>query len=509
MNVISVLVDSLNKSCLQIYNPDSVCRTPNLDRFAAKSFIFDNHFVGSLPCMPARRDLFAGRKEFLWRPWGALEVFDPRMPKIVSQGGLNTAIVTDHYHYWEEQANGYLQCFGVCELIRGHETDPWKTPDKGPYPKWVEKVAEFRAEEHIHQFYANIKDFKGEEDFFPAKVFTGAADWLEENAANGSFYLHVESFDIHEPFYVPDPYNSLYTDGNRDDYNIWPPYQIYKDLAAFIAQTSEEELNFLRAQYMGKMTMVDKWFGKLTKKLDELDLWDDTMVVFTTDHGHDLGEREAFGKQFPHYDSHANIPMVIWHPNGKGNGQRIRGLTQTVDLYASIIEAAGVEEAEEGRHSRSIMPMIEDSAPSPRNAVLYGTFGQGLCMTDGEWTLFVAPLADMPLYTYSTNIFRPLIVDNPVDGRVGKPPQRPVDQGIFDSTIDMPLWKTPITIDARTHENFLFNRVKDPGQKENLWDKAPVARDRMLKLMRRLLEEEGYPTEQLARLGLTETSLAA
>ena len=57
-------------------------------------------------------------------------------------------------------------------------------------------------------------------------------------------------------------------------------------------------------------------------------------------------------------------------------------------------------------------------------------------------------------------ILRPLIVDNPVDGRVGDMPNQPIDQGFFDETVPYPLWKMPIKIDPRTYENFLFNRKK-------------------------------------------------
>ena len=77
MNIILVLVDSLNKSALKTYNPETICETPNLEEFAKKSLIFENHYISSLPCMPARREIFAGRKESMWRPWGPLEMFDP------------------------------------------------------------------------------------------------------------------------------------------------------------------------------------------------------------------------------------------------------------------------------------------------------------------------------------------------------------------------------------------------------------------------------------------------
>ena len=277
-----------------------------------------------------------------------------------------------------------------------------------------------------------------------------------------------------------------------------------------MARTTPEELAFLKAQYMGKVTMADRWLGKLMRKIDDMDLWKDTMVIVTTDHGHDLGERGAFGKQFPHYDSHANIPLAIWHPGHPGKGERITALTQTVDLFATVIDAAGGEIPETNRHSRSLLPLLErESGARSRDALLYGTFGQGASVTDGEWTLLKAPVEDKPLFIYSTMINQPLIVDNPIDGRVGRVPDPPVDQGYFDPTVALPMWKLPIRIDPRTHENFLFHRAEDPGQTNNLWDVEPAHRARMVRLLRDLMEDEGYPEEQLDRLGLAGGALAA
>lgn len=510
MNIIFVLVDSLNKDCLPMYNPSTICKTPNLKKMAERALVFDDHFVGSLPCMPARREIMAGRKEFLWRPWGGMEVFDPRMPKEIAKAGYNTAMVTDHYHYWEEEANGYMQGFQSLELVRGHEVDSWKVPDKNEEdPQWVKNVAKYRSAEHIRQYAANVKNFKGEEDYFAPRVFQGACDWLDDNAKKGPFFLQVECFDVHEPFEVPEPYASMYTDGKKDDYNIWPPYQVYEDLEKFMQETTPDELDFLESQYLGKVTMMDTWLGKFMDKIDELELWEDTMVVFTTDHGHDLGKRRTFGKQFPHYDSHANIPLMVWHPKNPGNSRRVAGLTQTVDLFATLIDAAGADIPASNRHSRSILPMIDGSGGSPHSSLTYGTFGQGLCLTDGDWTLFRAPVEGKPLFTYSTAIFRPLIVDNPVDGRVGRPPEPPAEQGMFDPSVDLPMWKTPIKIDPRTYECFLYNRKSDPGQENNLWDAEPEERRRMLKLARTLMDEEGCPSEQLERLGLTDADLKA
>ena len=143
--------------------------------------------------------------------------------------------------------------------------------------------------------------------------------------------------------------------------------------------------------------MVDRWFGALTAALDELDLWNDTVVIVTTDHGHDLGERGTFGKQFPHYDSHANIPLLIWHPAYPAHERPIGALTSTVDLFATILEIADATPPQRTQ-SYSLVPLLQGASSPQREAVVYGTFGQGVCCTDGEWTLIKSPEHDRPLF---------------------------------------------------------------------------------------------------------------
>ena len=137
MKVITILMDSLNRHCLGPYGNKFV-KTPNLDRFARKAAIFDSHFVGSLPCMPARRELMTGRKEFFWRGWGPLEPFDKPVAVEAKKLGAVTAMVTDHYHYWEQNAHGYLEHFDSVKTIRGHEHDMWNTEPLDKLPPWMQ-----------------------------------------------------------------------------------------------------------------------------------------------------------------------------------------------------------------------------------------------------------------------------------------------------------------------------------------------------------------------------------
>ena len=488
MNVLFVLVDSLNRADVPAYGGTSVAM-PNLDRLTRRAFRFDNHFVGSLPCMPARREILAGFKELLWRPWGGLEPGDARLPRLIEAAGHRTAIVTDHYHYWEESANGYLQSFQQTELVRGHEWDNWHGPVAAdePVPDWVERIERWRPGAGL-RYYANVRDFHGEEDFFPARVFRAAAARLRELRA--PFFLHVESFDVHEPFHVPEPYRSQFGDPADDDrFTLWPPYQDPDALAAFMAATTPDELAFIRARYLAKVAMVDRWLGVLLDVLDDRGLWETTAVVVTTDHGHDLGGRGVFGKQYPHWDSHANIPLFLWHPSYPGDGREVDALTSTVDLHATIAELAGAEA--DPPHGTSLVPLLRGGA-TERDALLYGTFGQGVCCTDGEWTIFKSPVGGK-LHAYSSQLVKSLVVR-------GLAP--PAGQGRFVPGSEFPQWQIPTEVRPLSHENFLFHRAGDPAQERNVWATEPSERERMLGLLRRLVEAEGAPEEQLPRLGL-------
>jgi hypothetical protein len=297
---------------------------------------------------------------------------------------------------------------------------------------------------------------------------------------------------VHEPFDVPEPYASLYGDATlRERFTIWPPYQDPRRLAEFMAATSPEELAFIRAQYAAKVTMVDHWFGSLLESIERLQLWDNTAILVTTDHGHDLGERGVFGKQYPHWDSHAHIPLFIWHPRYPGWGRSIAAITRTIDLFATVLEMAGVA-VPRAAQSRSVLPLLDDSATTLHDAVLYGTFGQGLCCTDGTWTLIKSPARDGPLYYYSSLLFKPVEPDS----------ASRIESGHFLPGVRLPQWRVPTWSDPLSREDFLFHRASDPDQLHNLWAHDPAERARMLDVMRDLMARASAPPEQYERLGV-------
>src|SRR5688500_7185340 len=143
MRIVFALFDSLNRHALGCYGGEAI-RTPNFDRFAARAITFDRHYVGSLPCMPARRDLHTGRLNFMHRSWGPLEPFDNSFARLLSAGGVYTHIISDHLHYFEDGGAGYTNAYDTWEFIRGQENDPWVAMAQPP----IERLRERYDERH-------------------------------------------------------------------------------------------------------------------------------------------------------------------------------------------------------------------------------------------------------------------------------------------------------------------------------------------------------------------------
>jgi arylsulfatase A-like enzyme len=155
MKVVFLLFDSLNRHWLGPYGGTRV-PTPNFDRLARRGVTFDGHYVGSLPCMPARRDLQTGRLSFLHRSWGPLEPFDNAFPEILAEAGIYSHLVTDHYHYFEDGGATYHNRYDTWDFVRGQEGDAWKAMVRPPWDR-------LRTQYHERQFYSDRRNYKAQD----------------------------------------------------------------------------------------------------------------------------------------------------------------------------------------------------------------------------------------------------------------------------------------------------------------------------------------------------------
>ena len=222
-NVIVVLLDSLNRHMLGSYGGREF-DTPNLDRFARRAVQFDNHFVGSLPCMPARHDVLCGALDFPWKPWGSIELWEEPITQPLRRAGVTTMLVTDHPHLFENGGENYHTEFRAWEYLRGHEGDPWKTradPSAIGAPDASGRERPRRAVRHQPHLVPRRARFSG------AAHDVDRGDWLRDNAgAHDRFMLFIDEFDPHEPFDTPAPWANRYDPDWRGEQIIWPPYAI-------------------------------------------------------------------------------------------------------------------------------------------------------------------------------------------------------------------------------------------------------------------------------------------
>ena len=113
MKAIMLMFDTLNLRMLSSYGCEWT-HTPNFKRLAEHTVVFDNCYAGSLPCMPARRELQTGRYNFLHCSWGPMQPYDDSIPEMLRGKGVYTHLISDHQHYWEDGGATYHHRFDFC-----------------------------------------------------------------------------------------------------------------------------------------------------------------------------------------------------------------------------------------------------------------------------------------------------------------------------------------------------------------------------------------------------------
>ncbi len=495
-NAIVVLLDSLNRHMLGAYGGDEFA-TPNLDRFAARSLRFTKHYTGSLPCIPARHDILCGALDFLWRPWGSIEIWERSITAYLRAAGVTTMLISDHPHLFETGGENYHTDFNGWEYQRGHESDPWKTRAD---PSWLGAPLMGRT---FSPYDDSRGYFRDEPDFPGPRTMAAAARWLDDDAgAHDRFFLFVDEFDPHEPFDAPEPYASMYDDTWTGAHLIWPPYV---NGALATGALTEREGHQIRASYGAKLTMIDAWFGRMLDAIDRHGLGDDTAIIVCTDHGHYLGEKDIWGKPgVPVYQTLGHIPLMISWPGAAPRD--IDALTTSVDIYATLVELFGVAPAHR-THGASLVQLIAGDAHSVREYALTGVWGREVHLIDETSKYARAPAAaNEPLSMWS-NRWSTM----PIAGRPNLRLPLPDDRATLDR---MPGSKVPVIRQpfragdllpywayGAFSGNHLYDLHNDPLEEEN---RAGEKREREAadRLRDALLSIEA-PDDQLARLGLT------
>lgn len=394
MKAIMVMFDSLNRRFLEPYGSTETM-TPNFKRLAERTVQFQNCYAGSLPCIPARRELHTGRYNFLHRSWGPLEPFDDSMPQILREHKVRSHLISDHDHYWECGGATYHTQYSTWKAIRGQEADAWQPvldEQESTEPSFFRFTGSREAA--YRQNLANRAMIKEKKDFPLVQTFDEGMEFLEKNAETDTWFLQLESFAPHEPFLASEEFRQMYpiTESRRGF--EWPDYVPVSQTPNEIAQ--------VRYAYFASLSMCDEQLGRVLDYMDKHQMWKDTMLIVNTDHGYLLGEHGYWAKNYmPCYDEVVHIPLFVWDPRFADHHGTVRNsLVQTLDIPVTVLDFFGIPKTSDMQGCSLAPVMLQDQ--KIHDSVLFGMFGGHICCTDGRYVYMRTPRNyEIPEYEYT------------------------------------------------------------------------------------------------------------
>ena len=357
-NVVLIIMDSLRKDHVGVYGHERAAQTPNLDALAGDSLRFTRAIPESMPTINARRAIHTGTRSWPFRDWDPpkgediiLQGWQPiplnqtTLAEVLRASGYQTMMVTDNMHQFKASYDMH-RGFEVFDFFRGQTTDNYM-------PNWTyppEKVEQALMKGNVpamtgqmKQYFANVAARQTEEDWFAPRVFTRASEFLEfAKQDDKPFFLTVDSYDPHEPWDPPEEYVRMYDD---EPYDLKEPFSVIYGPSDYLV---ERELRRMRARYSAEVSMADRWLGRFMDKMEELNLFEDTLVLLLADHGVALGEHGYSGKPaYALWPEITDVPFFIRRPDGKGAGETSEYHASTYDVASTVLGYLGIEAPEQ------------------------------------------------------------------------------------------------------------------------------------------------------------------
>ena len=370
LNVLFITADQWRGECLSTLD-HPVVRTPNLDALAREGVLFRNHFANAVPCGPSRASLHTGTYLQNHR-----------------SGTNGTPLDARHTNWAKEVARaGYDPVlFGYTDTSIDPRSvdasDPWLRTYEGPLPgirplvmmgetprAWTDWLAAkgYAVPEDIRYAYGQRAPGPDYEDgapvpkplAFPAEVddtnflVDRCTDYIRD--AKGPFVAHLSILRPHPPFIAPEPYNAMYDPATVPGFarraapdeeaaqHPWLAHQLSRKL--FRAPADEKRLRRLKAVYYGLMSEVDATLGRVFAMLKETGRWGNTLIIFTSDHGEQMGDHWLLGK-CGYFDASYRIPLIVRDPRRAADGARgkvVESFTENIDIMPTMLEALGLD----------------------------------------------------------------------------------------------------------------------------------------------------------------------
>ncbi|MEM9984750.1 MAG: sulfatase [Bacteroidota bacterium] len=364
-NVLFILADDLNTT-LTSYGAKGV-HTPNIDRLAEMGLCFERAYTQAPVCNPSRAALMTGKRTNSLGIWNNEPHFRGIFPRIITlpqafkQSGYHTIGIGKVFHNWAQAIQG----------------DPrsWSEPQRyhwAPhYQDWYVPGKPYRIQQDLSKGPAVQRVAVEDEAYLDGRIANEAIQRLRELRGT-PFFMAVGFWKPHLPYNAPARYWDLYDPDDLPEvrysdrvrgvpelaYNDSDEAKSYTDVARN-QPIPEAKYRELRHGYFACISFLDAQIGKLLDELEALGLMENTIVVFTSDHGYHAGEHGQFGK-WTHFEIGTRVPLFIAAPGADYvSSARTTSLVEHVDLYPTLLELCGLAEKAE-LDGTSLVPILED-----------------------------------------------------------------------------------------------------------------------------------------------------
>jgi arylsulfatase A-like enzyme len=396
-NVLLIVVDQWRGLMLPKLGANYL-KLPNIDRLCAEGVTFRNHFTQCAPCGPARASLLTGLYMMNHRAVQNTIPLDARFTNLayeLRRGGYDPALVGYTTTTPDPRTTGSNdpRFLVLGDIMEGFRPVGAFEPYKDAYFGWVANQG-FKLPENREDIWLPEGGRGAGATARPARIPKELSDtaWFTERGLaylrgreGRPWFLHLGYYRPHPPFIAPAPYHAMYRPEDMPkvtraasaveearqnallDYYVNHVSQasFFQDGKKLGSEMSEEEVAQMRATYCGLMSEIDDQLGRVFDYLEQTGQWDDTLIVFTCDHGEQLGDHHLLGK-IGYFDESYRIPMIIRDPREVANGTRgaIEGrFTETIDTMSTILEWMGLPVPRQC-DGRSLLPFCEGEPPA-------------------------------------------------------------------------------------------------------------------------------------------------
>lgn len=354
VNVLLLMTDQHRFDCLGCYG-SSVVETPNLDELAQMGTRFSHCYTPVPSCIPARACLLTGMDQWhtgiLGMGEGQGEIstnYEHTLPGELAAAGYHTQAVGKNHFYPQRALNGYHNCI-IDESGR--------TPDgvvQSDYRDWFEahKNGEYSYRDHACEWNSWVARPSHLPEWLHPTHWTAqtAIDFLHRRDPEKPFFMKVSFARPHSPYDPPQVYYDLYRDKKipKPDIGGWAQQNIRSEerdaIDAWRTNRPPEEIERARRCYYANITFIDHQIGRLIYEMKyTYKNFDDTLIIFTSDHGDMLGDQNLWRKTYA-YEGSAHIPLIIKPPKSWGfpEGQVVNDVVGLQDIMPTVLDLLGL-----------------------------------------------------------------------------------------------------------------------------------------------------------------------